>query len=316
MTPKPPQSTLRLRSVFISDVHLGFKGCRAEFLLDFLRRHWDDLDEQEQTNFTIPLKHRRHHRHLLQEHLAGGPWPRGAVMIDTIEVPSRAIARRVLVLERAEVLDQCLQMRDALRAKRRGDDGDQAVILAKAVVLKRVENLPRIRDVVDQQLAALRNTVQRPEEAWVNDPANAWRMQQRPPWLAAASFMTRSYNALRLRWQLKDAAPEDAPAVAAFMTQLAQAGQGLERSRLKDMLSPGKAPGWEALSPSQRALMTEALRDLDLSLADMPDASLGADFSTLALALRDDLALPAATALARLDAFGPRDCHSYRSISF
>ena len=38
-------------------------------LLDFLRRHWDDLDEQEQTNFTIPLKHRRHHRHLLQEHL-------------------------------------------------------------------------------------------------------------------------------------------------------------------------------------------------------------------------------------------------------
>ena len=38
MTPKPPQSTLRMRSVFISDVHLGFKGCRAEFLLDFLRR--------------------------------------------------------------------------------------------------------------------------------------------------------------------------------------------------------------------------------------------------------------------------------------
>jgi UDP-2,3-diacylglucosamine pyrophosphatase LpxH len=30
--------TLRLRTVFISDVHLGFKGCRAEFLLDFLRR--------------------------------------------------------------------------------------------------------------------------------------------------------------------------------------------------------------------------------------------------------------------------------------
>lgn len=29
---------LRLRTVFISDVHLGFKGCRADFLLDFLRR--------------------------------------------------------------------------------------------------------------------------------------------------------------------------------------------------------------------------------------------------------------------------------------
>lgn len=32
------RSTLRFRSVFISDVHLGFKGCRAEYLLDFLRR--------------------------------------------------------------------------------------------------------------------------------------------------------------------------------------------------------------------------------------------------------------------------------------
>lgn len=37
MNPAPASTTLRLRSVFISDVHLGFKGCRAEFLLDFLR---------------------------------------------------------------------------------------------------------------------------------------------------------------------------------------------------------------------------------------------------------------------------------------
>src|SRR5579862_7270295 len=28
---------LRYRSIWISDVHLGFRGCRAEFLLDFLR---------------------------------------------------------------------------------------------------------------------------------------------------------------------------------------------------------------------------------------------------------------------------------------
>jgi UDP-2,3-diacylglucosamine pyrophosphatase LpxH len=33
-----PRPNLRFRTVFISDVHLGFKGCRAEFLLDFLRR--------------------------------------------------------------------------------------------------------------------------------------------------------------------------------------------------------------------------------------------------------------------------------------
>ena len=35
--PAPPER-LRVRSVFISDVHLGTRGCRAEFLADFLRR--------------------------------------------------------------------------------------------------------------------------------------------------------------------------------------------------------------------------------------------------------------------------------------
>ena len=38
MSPMPPRSPLKLRSVFISDVHLGFKGCRAGYLLDFLRQ--------------------------------------------------------------------------------------------------------------------------------------------------------------------------------------------------------------------------------------------------------------------------------------
>jgi UDP-2,3-diacylglucosamine pyrophosphatase LpxH len=37
-TMSTPRPNLRFRTVFISDVHLGFKGCRAEFLLDFLRR--------------------------------------------------------------------------------------------------------------------------------------------------------------------------------------------------------------------------------------------------------------------------------------
>jgi hypothetical protein len=165
----------------------------------------------------------------------------------------------------------------------------------------RVENLPRIRDVVDQQLAALRNTVQRSEENWVNDPANAWLMQRNPAWLASASFLTRTHNVLRLRWQLRDPAPGDGEALAAFLTRLSETGRTLDRPRLKELLAAGRAPGLEALSPAQRALAAEALRDLDLSLAEMPDTSLGADFSQLTLTLRDDLAMPASEALARLD---------------
>src|SRR6187431_1511225 len=122
----------------------------------------------------------------------------------------------------------------------------------------RSENLPRIRDLVDQQLAALRNTVQRAEENWVNDPANAWRLQSNPTWLASSSFLTRTHNALRLRWQLLDAAPGDGEALAAFLTRLADAGRTLDRARLKEMLAAGKTPGWEALSPQQRTLAGEA----------------------------------------------------------
>jgi hypothetical protein len=170
----------------------------------------------------------------------------------------------------------------------------------------RSENLPRLRDLVDQQLAALRNTVQAAEESWVSDPANAWRMQRRPGWLAGASFLTRSHNALRLRWQLLDPAPGDGEALSAFLSGLAERGRALDRAGLKSLLGEGKAPGWDALSLRQRVLAREALRDLDLGLAEMPDESLGADFAGLALALRDDLAMPATEALARLDALRKR----------
>ena len=39
-------------------------------ILAFLRAHWDGLPEEERPNFNIPLKHRRHHRRLLQKALA------------------------------------------------------------------------------------------------------------------------------------------------------------------------------------------------------------------------------------------------------
>ncbi|HEY5810721.1 MAG TPA: UDP-2,3-diacylglucosamine diphosphatase [Povalibacter sp.] len=37
MSPNPARPVFRFRSVFISDVHLGFRGCSAHYLLDFLR---------------------------------------------------------------------------------------------------------------------------------------------------------------------------------------------------------------------------------------------------------------------------------------
>ena len=169
----------------------------------------------------------------------------------------------------------------------------------------RPENLPRIRDVVDQSLAQLRSTMTRAEEAWVNDPANAYRMQRHPVYLAAESFLTRTHNAMRLRWLLKDPEPGDDAALASFLTALGEAGRGLGRAELKALLA-GKAPGLEALTPSQRKVADEAIRDLDLSLIDIPDTSLGADFAYLANAIRTDLATPATEALAGMESLRKR----------
>jgi len=38
VSPTPFEVRLRYRSVFISDFHLGTRGCRSDFLVDFLRR--------------------------------------------------------------------------------------------------------------------------------------------------------------------------------------------------------------------------------------------------------------------------------------
>jgi len=164
----------------------------------------------------------------------------------------------------------------------------------------RPENLPRIRDVVDQSLSNLRNTTQGSEESWVQIPAAAYRMQRNPAWLAADSFLTRAHNALRLRWLLKDAEPADRDALTAFFTELGTSGRTKSRDELKSMLTAG--PVSTTLSPSARAIAAEAFKDLDLALIDIPDNSLAADWVYLTSAIRDDLLTPAAETLAALDA--------------
>ena len=39
----PEPATRRYRAIFISDTHLGTRGCKAEYLLDFLRHHESDV---------------------------------------------------------------------------------------------------------------------------------------------------------------------------------------------------------------------------------------------------------------------------------
>jgi len=167
----------------------------------------------------------------------------------------------------------------------------------------RPENLARMRDVVDQTLSGLRNTMQGSEESWVNNPANAYRMQHNPIFLAADSFLTRAHNALRLRWLLKDApAAADREALEAWFTKLA-ARTG-KREELKAALADDAT--FAGLSPAAAAIAREAAKDLDLTLIEIPDDSLATDWRYLAGAIRTDLFTEPSTALAELDGLRKR----------
>lgn len=193
----------------------------------------------------------------------------------------------------------------------------------------RVENLARIRDTVDQALSQLRNTMQGSEESWVNNPAEAWRRQDSPLLMATGSFLTRSHNALRLRWMLKEAPAADRDAIAAYLTSIMPAAKGTSRADLKAFIAAtatGKGTAPEALqtyaaafaqlSPGAKSIASDALRDLDLTLVEIPDASLAADWAQLVADMRDDLATPPAEVLARLDAVRKHILHAGNARMF
>ena len=110
------------------------------------------------------------------------------------------------------------------------NESQRAVEWMKLVMFNpdwRPENLPRIRDLVDQQLGILRNTMQGAEEGWVQNPARAYWRQENPLLMTTDSFLTRTHNVQRLRWLLKDAGnPQESETVSKYLDRLATAGPG------------------------------------------------------------------------------------------
>ncbi|MEO8133226.1 MAG: hypothetical protein ABI831_04530 [Betaproteobacteria bacterium] len=154
----------------------------------------------------------------------------------------------------------------------------------------RPENLARIRDVVDQALSSLRQTMQHSEESWVQAVATVYWRQNHPLLMTTESFMTQTHNMLRLSWMLKDGDDEERAAASAFLAELGSVkGSRDELRALLTELKDGKSTRQERLSGTVRALAIDAARDLDATLAEIPDASLAADWNYLCLRLSRDL---------------------------
>jgi Zn-dependent M16 (insulinase) family peptidase len=180
----------------------------------------------------------------------------------------------------------------------------------------RKENLPRIRDVVDQQLSDLRGQMQGAEESWVRDPPDSYAKQDNPLYLTAFSFLTQAHNAQRLRWMLKDAgSAENRKAVDSFLTTLG-AAKGT-REELKTLLAAIEGDKTQAekvsanlksltgdyakLPDAAKSLAVEAAKDLEQNLSDVPDSSLALDWAAVCAEMRADLAQTPEKTLANLD---------------
>ena len=177
----------------------------------------------------------------------------------------------------------------------------------------RVDNLPRLRDVVDQSLTALRSTMQGGEEGWVRDPHDAWWRQDSLTHLRIGSFLTQAHDLHRLRWQLLD--PMDAKVTAetvVFLKRLADASK-LPRAQLVQLAaaladpkakSPAEGAPYLAvaakLSPQGKLLAAAAGKDLTALLPDLPDGSLAVDWAYLCKQMATDLQVTAPAALASL----------------
>ena len=156
----------------------------------------------------------------------------------------------------------------------------------------RPENLARIRDLVEQSVARLRATMQGSEESWVTNPPIAYWKQTNPLYLTTAAFLTRAYNADRLRWMLKDVgAGVDRQAIAARVAALTD--QANDRAQMNALVGKLKR---------ETGVMKDVGADLAQLLPDLPDGSLQKDWRSLCGQIARDLSVTPEKTLERLNA--------------
>jgi len=178
-----------------------------------------------------------------------------------------------------------------------------------------VDNLPRIRDAVDLSLKGLRNTTKRAEETWVQDPSSAFWKQSNPLFLSTNSFMTRIHNLHRLHWMLKDpSSTSDGIAFSGFVSGMAGFADKGNRDQIETLLttildeSRTDVPEYAAKLVSQfdgmpdgaKVLAKDMVRDLQITLSDIPDNSLTDDWQYLCGEIYSDYLVDPSKVLADL----------------
>ncbi len=168
-----------------------------------------------------------------------------------------------------------------------------------------IDNLPRLRDVVNNRLALLRNTTKGMEEYWVQYPATAYLFQTNRLILAGNCFMTQEHFMQRLKWRLQQApqAPArsevdhlfDLLASAAdgqskeSLTAFAAGIGGLDTAKIVPAPLASFAAAYKAAAPEAQTIIKEAASDLAAILATIPAENAAGDWAYLSRQMKSDL---------------------------
>lgn len=167
--------------------------------------------------------------------------------------------------------------------------------------LLELSNISRMTDILDQRLVSLRNTMKRGEESWVDNPTEAYLLQNNPLYLAASSFLTRVHFYQRLRWMLTDAGGEQSRvALTDYLDDLAESGADIDEEALQALLTlKDEKSSDDAVS----SLIKRINQELRASLSEIPEENLAEDWTYLCEEIKSDLMTDPQDAL---DAF--RNC--------
>ena len=142
------------------------------------------------------------------------------------------------------------------------------------------ENLPRLRDLVSQQIREVRATLGGREENWVHNPGNALRFQTDRTYLAASSYHAQLYLLARLEWRLMDHfTGADVAGLDGFaeIAECAAEDAKSTSARLDDLVARWSA---ETATPAQRKLAPVARRCREM-VSDMAPSTIRTDLAEL-----------------------------------
>jgi len=198
---------------------------------------------------------------------------------------------------------------------------ENALTWMKATLLSpylSTDNLPRIKDVIDQSLISYRNTMKGPEEYWVSYPANAYRFQDDPLLLSTYCFLTETHHMQRLKWLLTDPGGEGCRKdIAKALDMFAKRAESTNREHLIRFIDGLEASqritdtserdmsdfvrDLVGVPPEALKIIVETAKDLKVCLNDIPDENLATDFAYLCHQAKADLLTPPEDALAGIN---------------